>query len=279
MLPERSLQEILTGEIRSRDLTLPVFHNVALDVRRLVESGACSAGDVEKVIAQDPALAGQVLRVANSPFFSGLSKVSTVEKAIVRLGLKQVSSIVLLASQKGAYKSKVALIERYMEDLWKQANASSVGTKWVATRSGHRGVAEEAFLAGLLHDIGKLVILKLLEQMIDEQGEAHGISDSIVVEVLRGMHEEQGGILLEEWNFPDEYVEVARNHHSDKVERGNTVLLAVRLVDCVIGKLGIGCEPIKDAAPESTLEAEMLGLSEIQIAELEILLEDQMDLV
>jgi len=279
MLPERSLQEILTSEIRSRDLTLPVFDNVALDVHRLVENGECSAGDVEKVIAQDPALAGQVLRVSNSPFFSGLAKVSTVEKAIVRLGLKQVSSIVLLASQKGVYKSKVALIERHMEDLWKQANASSVGAKWVATQSGHRGVAEEAFLAGLLHDIGKLAILKLLEQMIDEQGEQHGISDSIVAEVLHGMHEEQGAILLEEWNFPDEYVVVARSHHDDKVERGNIALLAVRLVDCVIGKLGIGCEPRPDAAPESTLEAEMLGLNEIQIAELEILLEDQMDLV
>jgi HD-like signal output (HDOD) protein len=153
-----------------------------------------------------------------------------------------------------------------------------MGSKWLAEKSGYRPLAQEAFLAGLLHDIGKLFLLKVLED-IHTSGHYHlNLSKAIVDEVLDSMHAEQGARLLQQWNLPELYCDVARDHHTEDYDPNHTVLTMVRLVNLTCHKLGIGLHHEASLVLAATAEAQTLETSELLLAELEIMLEDAMAL-
>src|SRR5690242_11488312 len=93
-----SLIDILDEKLASDDLRLPVFHPLALDLQRMLSLDEINIVAITGKISEDQALASQLLRCANSAFFSGLSKVSTIKDSILRLGTRQVTNIVLLAT-------------------------------------------------------------------------------------------------------------------------------------------------------------------------------------
>jgi HD-like signal output (HDOD) protein len=88
------------------------------------------------------------------------------------------------------------------------------------------------------------------------------------------MHVEYGFLMMEKWKMPEIYCDVTRNHHAEEWRQSNTLLAAVRLVNKACNRLGIGMRPEPDLVLFATVEAQMLGLREITIAELEIAIED-----
>jgi putative nucleotidyltransferase with HDIG domain len=216
--------------------------------------------------------------MANSTFFTGLSKVTTVKDAIMRLGVKQVTNLVLLVTQGRQYHTTTRLMGLYGKSLWQHAVSCALGTKWLAERLGHKSLAHEAFLAGLLHDIGKLFLLQVLENL-QNAGKYHfSLSKVMVLEVMESLHAEQGARLLQEWNLPELYCHVARQHHADSIEGDHCVLLLVRLVNCACHKLGIGTQHNPTIVLATTPEAQHLEAPELLLAELEIMLEDALAL-
>src|SRR4030095_14589506 len=111
------------------------------------------------------------------------------------------------------------------------AASCAMGTKWLAERLGYRAMAQEAVLAGLLHDIGKLFLLKVLENIHTAGKYNLNLSKPVVSEVLESMHTLQGALLLEQWNLPELYCEVARTHHQEEYDANNAILAMVRLVN------------------------------------------------
>jgi putative nucleotidyltransferase with HDIG domain len=274
MADHTSLVEIIHEHLASDQLHLPVFPPLALQLQDILAQDNCNIQQVAAKIMEDQALASHLLRVANSAFFTGLSKVSTIKDAIVRLGVKQVTSIVMLVTQQQQYRSRHKMFTAYIESLWKHAVSCAMGTKWLAEKSGYRSLTQEAFLAGLLHDIGKLFLLKVLED-IHASGEYNiNLSKAIVGEVLESMHAEQGARLLQQWNIPELYCDVARDHHKEDYDPNNTVLTMVRLVNLACHKLGFGLQHDASLVLAAMAEAQTLEISELLLAELEIILED-----
>lgn len=277
MFAETSLVDMLHARVSSKALQLPVFHHVALKLMNILATEDYSIAQVAQMIIEDQALSSHVLRMANSAFFGGLSKVTTIRDAIVRLGARQVTNVVTIVTQSQQYRSKDKTMAAYMQTLWRHSLGCALGTKWFAEKTGYKELAQEGLLAGLLHDIGQLFLLKVLEDVQTSEPEL-ALSPSVIVEVLQHMHVEQGAMLMQHWNIPELYGEIVRQHHLETYDTNNTLLLMVRLVDTACKKVGIGLHHDPSIVLATAAEAQLLGAKEVVLAELEIMLEDAMTL-
>lgn len=276
---EKPLIDRITEYLAHEDVELPPFDRTALDIRQELSKDNPNMKQIVNLIVRDQAITSQILRVANSSFYKGMKEITTVRDALVRLGANEVANIVALVSQQGLFKSDDPQVKEYMQNLWVHSVACAVGAHWVAKQTGRQGVVEEAFFAGLLHDVGKLFLFKVIEEM-KKKGELHaGISREFVDEVVHGMHSEQGYALLTRWNLPKSYCEVARHHHDEELDDENILLVAVRLSDKVCHKCGFGKDRDPGIDVVTSPEAAALDLSEVRLAELEIRIEDTMALV
>jgi putative nucleotidyltransferase with HDIG domain len=268
------LVDIIQQHLASEQLQLPVFPPLAAELQQMLTQEDCNINHVAAKIMEDQALASHLLRLANSAFFSGLSKVATVKDAIMRLGIKQVTNLVLLVTQGRQYRTTSKLMGLYSKSLWQHAVGCALGTKWLAERLGHKHLAQEAFLAGLLHDVGKLFLLQVLDDLQGSGEYNLSLSKVTVLEVMSNLHAEHGARLLQQWNLPELYCDVARQHHDESVDGDHCILMLVRLVNLACHKLGIGTDQSPTVVLATTLEAQHLEASELLLAELEIMLED-----
>ncbi len=269
-----SLLDLLHEKMASDRVRLPIFHHVAWRLQDLLADDDFDIRQVAALITEEQTLASQTLRMANSAFFAGLTKVTTIRQAIVRLGAKQVANLVMVITHKHTYRSSDKTLATYMHRLWKHALGCAMGTKWLAEKTGCRHLEQEAMLAGLLHDIGELLILKVLEDIHASYPEAFHLSDDVILEVLDLLHTTQGARLLKQWNIPDIYCHIARDHHRADIDVDNTLLVMVRLVDLACKRLGIGLHHDPTLVLAFTQEAQALGVSDVMLAELEIAVED-----
>ena len=272
---DKPLQELIVEAIATRDVRLPVFNPVALRLQKALHREDVKIADIEAMIVEDQTLASQILRVANAAFYRGLQQATTIRKAIIRLGIQQVVNLAMVVAQQNLYKAGSGTFALYLKKLWQHAFASAMASKWLAERCGYRNEADTAFLAGLLHNIGQLAVLKILEDLHANRAITANLPENLIIEILDSdMHTSQGYALMQKWNLPDEYRDVVRDHHQDTYDTNNVLLVIVRLVDHACDKVGIGLHRDPEIALAATLEAQILGLGEIPLAEMEILLED-----
>lgn len=273
MSSQNDLIRLINEKISSGDVDLPVFDDIALQINREVSENKLDAEHICKIIEEDQVLVADLLRMANSSFFAGLSPVGSLREAAVRLGVRQIASIVFSVSQKRLYSASKGLFQARLTRLWQHTSAVSIGTRWLAANAGYRGLADEAFVAGLLHDIGKLSLLCILEELIS--GEGLDLSDETVNQTLEQMNCEHGAALLTLWNLPESYKTIVLQQNDDTVDTHNVVLCMIRLVDkaCIL-------EDISDMPTDEVVELESmpevaaLSLSEEDLAELRTVLQE-----
>lgn len=278
MKQQKSLAQIVEEYIDSGEAELPVFDRTALEIRKMIDAKVYDPQAVEKLVASDPALTGSLLRHANSSFFSAIEKVVTVRDAIVRLGVKQVAELVLLATQQQQYALRDPMLRELASQLWRHAVGCAIGAQWLARKLGMENQVQEAFLAGLMHDIGKLLLLRVLDGLLHSKQLKFRPSEKLVGQLLDSLHAEYGEKLMRQWNIPDSYAEIARCHHDRDYDETNNLLALIRLIDIACNRLGIGIRGKVELNVAASSEAQRLRASEVVLAELEIRLEDAMHL-
>jgi len=254
--------------------SLPVFHSVAARLHQMLVKRNFQIDEIIDLISEDQALASHVLKLANSSFYSGLSKIGTIKDAVVRLGTQEIANLAMLASQSEFYLSKNSILDSIMHRLWDHALSCAIGARWLAIKTGYRSLAPEAFIGGLLHDIGKLAIVKALDELLEDSTANIAVSETLINEILKSMHEEVGYRLLVSWRLPETYSSIAVNHHKTDFDGNDILLLLVRLSNLACRKAGRSMSP--DVTPPliTAPEASFLGVKEIALAELEIVIED-----
>lgn len=269
-----ALPETVRKLLASQPIELPIFHPVALKLQRMLSDYDFTVDEVSQVANEDQSLASQMLKMANSPLYMGRTKVATIKEAVIRLGAQQVINIAIAASQASAHTSENPALDHYMKALWLHSHGSAIGARWLAMNCGMRGIADEIYLAALLHDVGKLYLLKSIERL-NKAGVINSMfDDELVMEIFGAMHVEQGVRLMQHWNFPNMYSDVIRDHHMEEWNTVNKMLAIVRFVNMACHKVGLGLKNQPDQALHLTLEAEVLDLGDMQIADLEELLEE-----
>lgn len=270
---ELSFLEIVQQHLESNDTCLPPFNVTAQRIQQEIMKEDPDVELIEQLIVRDQAITGQVLRVANSSFYKGLVKATTVRNAVLRLGINEVSNIVTLVTQEKNFHSKDPLINGIMRSLWRHSVGCAVGAHWLAKNSGYQSLSHEVFFAGLLHDIGKLFILAVVEN-IRRNKTSQQPSNALLDEVTRSMHSDYGFALLNNWNLPSRYCSVARDHHKEDFDPKDFLLLIVRMADHGCNKVGIGADADLSLVLPALPEAKVLGLSDVDLAQFEIQLED-----
>ena len=273
---DASLIETIQATLTANDLRLPVYSSLAAELQAIAARPDSSVEQVAAVLRNDPSLAGHVLRIANSSFYAGLSRVTTIEAAMMRLGLQQIVDVAVLCIQRDQYHSRDPLVAGYMERLWRHALASALGAKWLAHRQGWRTTASEAFMAGLFHDIGALLVLMVCEDVRATRRDTGAIPENLILEVIDAMHAELGARLIRAWNLPEAYATVAQQHHGSDVDEATPLTRMVRIVDAACQRVGVDLCPEPSLVLSISRDTVALDVDEVTLAELEVVLEDSM---
>ena len=274
MAQQESFIEIIDKQLVSSNARLPVFNATALRIQQEIAKAEPDIRLIEKLIISDQSLTAKVLSVSNSSFYKGLNQVATVRNAIVRLGINEVSNIVMLVTHENNFRSKDPFVHGIMRTLWRHSVGCAMGSNWLAKKCGLHGLAHEAFFAGLLHDVGKLFILTVIDDLKHSNDLDIQPSDALLVEAMHSLHANHGFSLLGHWNLPEKYCNIVRDHHKEKFDQKDMLQILVRLADKACLKLAIGLVEDPALVLVATPEAELLHISEVDLAQLEIMLED-----
>ena len=192
--------------------------SVGVRVNAMVNDPACSATDIGKVISQDPALTARLLRIANSPAYGLSTQVDTVSRAVTVIGIKRIRNLVLATSTMSAFdKVPNELVTR--QNFWRHSLYCGLAAHLLAERR-HIKNAETLFIAGLLHDIGELVIFRKLPReakqalLLSIEGPDELAMHKTERQIIGFDHAEVGAELLRHWHFPELLVECVEFHHA-----------------------------------------------------------------
>ncbi|HEY3331731.1 MAG TPA: HDOD domain-containing protein [Capsulimonadaceae bacterium] len=240
-------QERLLTAIAAELRSMPQLPLVTVRVMQLVNQSSTSADDLSRVIAADPGLASQILRLVNSAYYGFPRRVTTITEAIVVLGFNTVKYLVasVAVAQAFAPRGKCALNR---ENYWAHSLATAVAAKSISRHVGlSTNQADEVFVGGLLHDIGKL----FLDQIFPQQyAVTLRVAQTAHLSVLQAegaslgiQHCHVGKLLAHKWNFPVSLMSMIALHHHPATAKDDFNLVAVvhaadrvahtlNLVDC-----------------------------------------------
>jgi len=229
---------------------LPVLPSAVTEVLRLTESATSSAGAVAQAVQQDPVLAARVLRIANSGYFNFHSSVSGVQQAVTLMGLDLVRSVVVGAAISRLLRPDHTVPGFSLQRFWRHSAMTASGSRGIAQTTATRG-REDAFTAGLLHDIGALVLACSQPEAyasVLQEGRLSGRPLAWVERRQLGTdHAEVGGVVARHWHLPPALVDVIRFHHAPaQAGEHSRLAAAVHLSDCVshgVGEPGIETAP------------------------------------
>lgn len=223
---------------------LPPMPVVATKVLQLVESGKADAAEISRAISSDPAVSARILKISNSTFYGCRRKIQTLAEAVVVLGHNTLKGLAVAASLKEIYKP-AGLIENM---LWEHSFGAALAAKIIA---GHtpQVSADEAFLAGLFHDLGKIIMnlreKEKFQQVIERCYNEMLMFEEVEKTVFPYTHAELGAYVLEKWNLPEDLITAVMLHHTfafpdpENIYQQNMTAIT-SLADLICVKLGIG---------------------------------------
>jgi HD-like signal output (HDOD) protein len=209
-------QKIVTDAINtiSHIATLP---EITLKIIELVENPRSTAQDLNKLISNDPALVARILKVVNSAFYGLPGQIGSINRAIVLLGLNAVKNIVIAASLAKLFRGGRVSPHFSAKDLWTHSIAVGVFSKMIVVKINNT-LPDEAFLAGLIHDMGILVELQAFREPLVEIAEKSANSTErytdIETQIIGVDHQMLGAGLTTKWKFPRSFQYVTGHHHN-----------------------------------------------------------------
>ncbi len=242
---------------------LPPMPRAAAKVLKLLNRPDTTAEDLRLIIETDPSLTTSVLRLVNSALFNLPKQISTLSHAIMLLGFLRLRSLTLASVVAGLKDLVPPQVAEKRDLIWEHSVNTALGARHLAERAG-LAWSEEAFVAGLLHDVGRLVLLAQRPQeyaafLDDFPG---GMPTSIEERKSLGeSHEDVGGELLRQWNLAPQLIATVSSHHGSQVFEGEHAALisVVALADRVVDTICVNEDPLPAAAllefDEETLEA------------------------
>jgi len=258
--------------------SLPTLPSVLLRVNDLVNNPKSSALQLSRVIMEDQALTVRLLRLVNSPFYGFPRRIATVTEALTILGFNQVRNLLLTVTVVDLLGAEETADFSPMR-LWQHSVGTAVAGSLIAKRIGHED-REELFVAGLLHDVGKLVEFQVARKFFLQALQVVKVRDLLLrdaeQEVFGYSHDQVGRLLGEQWKLPVRLGEaIACHHRPDLAQAAKREAAIIHLADILSRALGLGSGG-DDAVPPLSLEAwQRLRLPEASLAGLMKELEEQ----
>lgn len=186
------------------NFSLPSFPDVALKITSLIEDPDCNINDVVKLIHRDPAIAAKIIQTANSALYRGVSNCDNINQAVMRLGLMTTKQLVISFSLLGLFESESATLKQHMT-LLRRKSVQVAALNAVLAKYFLQLNSEQAMLAGLLHQLGDIVVLSYTERF--HEFDQNPMQLALVLNRLSGP---AGALAVQEWHFPAPLIEVVK---------------------------------------------------------------------
>ncbi len=271
--------QLNTIVMTTRDL--PAMPQVASKVLELSSAPNTSADELQKVIADDQAMVARILKIANSAMYSCSRKISTLTEAIVMLGFNSIRSLVVTSAARNLYNMKTSPSGLKETLMWEHSIGSAFACRLLAEGRAP-ALTEEAFLAGLLHDIGKLVLTQRLPAEFDEIVQTVYNENKPFAATERAVlgfdHAQVGALLVNKWKFSPILENVILNHHKpEAISPEEPLLLFLDLGNKLCHKLGIGFQDEPDLELQDCPANQILGLSVDQFEQTSLMLQETLE--
>lgn len=246
------------------EIELPAFPLVQKKFYELMKAGA-SLADIAHLLRQEPAIASKLIRISNSPFYRGFADNVTVEQAINRLGLIATKQTVDAIASRSLFDDAHPHYAEVVERLWEHS-LSCAHACYVITELKRMKLDADPFTLGLLHDIGKLMLLRVVGEL-EKSGKKRvdGDVDALFASI-DAQHGKTGAVLLKKWNFPAVFVQVADAHDDVKrVNKPSPALLVTHIANVTVKSMGMGSPNPPGVEPESLETLDAVGLNPAMI--------------
>ena len=227
---------------------LPALPHVILKVVKMAAQPEVSAREIGQVIAQDPSFSVRLLKLANSSYYGLPQAVSTITDAVAMLGQHSVRNMALVAATQDVLYRAVSGYDLEAGDLWRHSLACAFAAEMLAV-SCHYPESEEAFVAGLLHDVGKVIIGMHIEGAIPQIQAAMQAKSCTFIEAERAVlgfdHAEVGGRIASHWNLPSNLVQAISWHHQPTRNGKLSTLAGITHIAnglCLMAGIGLGAD-------------------------------------
>jgi putative nucleotidyltransferase with HDIG domain len=285
------MPEISTASEKKIKLVVNRIHNlptppiVFAQVNKVINDPNTSAYQIGSIVAEDPALSAKILKLTNSAFY-GLSRtITSVKQAIVILGLDVVRSLVLSASVFDAFSKQYKIDKDYLDAFWRHSLSVAFMARIISRTKSFPSFleAEESFSAGLLHDIGKLVIFaqmpddckKVAKALLDNPN----LPGNMIEEEILGFdHAAVGSYLSQKWNLPESLAVAINHHHNPDAVPDNITTHIINVSDFIswtAAKMSDETELYVEHVPLCQLSWDKLGLKIEQEGQLVQLLQTE----
>ncbi len=253
----RAMENILVNQMDGHDLGMPPLPEVAERVMRELRSREYRVDKVAQTIGEDPVISAAVLRMSNSPIYGGVSKITTLKSAVARIGASALKTLMMHQSLRAAIFRKDGEDWQLGKLVWDRAVAGAHVMRGLC-RFTHMD-EEEAFLIGLMHDIGNIIVLREVQK---QEAMLQYVIDVPTFDYLcYECHQEFGELIAESWKLPDELQSLIANHHSEPHEEDplRVQRSQLQLTDMILSLLEF--TPRHDYNLLRTTSAQELGLA------------------
>lgn len=248
---------------------MKVLPEIINKIIALTDDPDSTVQDMEKAILKDSVLTTKILRLANSAYYGYARNISTISRAAVLLGFQAIKSLALASTMRTYLTDELKGYSLEKNQLWTQSQTCAIVSRFIAKQIKYPN-PEEAYIAGLLRDIGKTILNQHMEKEYADvlsKIEMHNMSFlDAEGEVLGFNHAEIGEKVAEKWNLPKALVDAIGHHHTPEQSNVNPLLVSiVHIADAITMMMGVGLGVDGLAYNLSPMAIETIGLNESQL--------------
>lgn len=246
--------------VTQENFEIPLLPHVATQVLQMANNPKAGIPEIENLVKQDQVIAARIIKTANSPFYRGIQTIVSLRDAMSRMGLKALKDIVFsLSIHSKVFKLKG--FEPLLEQVWDHSVACAAVSQHIAKKVGVD--SEYAFLAGLLHDIGKPVLIQVIADFEDQQRKlaaekakkafkpfdaskwkVEKLNEVLLPIVFDEYHAIVGALVAAKWKLPNLICDVIRYHHDyEKAQDARTMAIIVHQANMFCHHFGFGHDP------------------------------------
>lgn len=265
------LKDIVSGNI-----ILPSLPEVCLKFKDMLQKGP-SVKEIAELLKQDVAISAKLISLSNTVMYRGAQENKNLEQAIGRLGLATTKKLVDAISQRTLCNSIIVKYKEYVSCLWGHSLACAYAAQAIAELI-RLPQSDEFFTLGLLHDIGKLILLQIVSKQEADGMHKDGVNADELYQLLEQQHGAFGATLLKRWGFPESYAVVAQHHNQlDKAGSITRELAVVHCANILVKSMGFICMNEKQVDLEDEGLTQVLKVNADAIAGVRQTVQSSMD--
>jgi putative nucleotidyltransferase with HDIG domain len=256
--------DAISAKLKRGDLQLPPAPKIAMKVRQLITCNA-EIEDLVDLLKQDLSIATKLISVSNSAFYRGVTENGTLGQAVRRLGVDRSVEVVMSICCRGYFVTNHPAYKKIVEALWWHSLACAHTAELVA-RDMRLVVKEDYFSLGLLHDIGKLILIQVAADLDRPKKNDMNIHFEELQLMMDAHHRRFGAAILKRWGYSQEFVALIRHHRSKNETSPYYAMNVLHHADLLVRSAGYGLG--SDNSSELKEALEQLGYSEQKQQEL-----------